>query len=545
MKRLGAFLALTVCLWLVTGGFGADLEGVKAIIELTEKEGIKIWTDKGCYETGEYMTIYFKAEHSGYLTVYDFMPDGSTAILFPNAYYQNNYIKGGVEYQLPAPGDPFKFKVVPPSGFGQGDREILWAVITEEEIGLPDPKGYSQKSLAYSIKATLEDLPEDIWWASDMHEFAYGPCEEEEARKEWTFMVYLNADDSFLSQVASDDFNEIEEGVCKVETYMDVIVLWDGLGTHHPTGKRYHVQCDQTSSLAHYTEGETVWSVGEVDMGSPKTLKEFVNWATSEFPAKHYALVIWDHGSGWKKAPAFVRGVSFDQTNNSGLTMKELRSALSEVPHLDIVGFDACLMQMIEVGYEIKDYADFLVGSEEIEGGDGWDYVRILSALKGMRTPDPGNFIKAMISGNAGTPAIKTISALKLTGFRRLAERVSKLAEKLISNYDEDAILSARKKVQKFYYDSYVDLRHFAELIRDNVHSSSVQAAARDVISAFDSALVSNWNKGGRWKDAKGLSIFLPDPDQVPSWYSGYTNANLQFVQDTKWKEFLEKFIGH
>jgi hypothetical protein len=41
---------------------------------------------------------------------------------------------------------------------------------------------------------------------------------------------------------------------------------------------------------------------------------------------------------------------------------------------LDIIGFDACLMSMYEVAAALAPYGRYLVASELLEPGDGWDY---------------------------------------------------------------------------------------------------------------------------------------------------------------------------
>jgi Clostripain family len=48
---------------------------------------------------------------------------------------------------------------------------------------------------------------------------------------------------------------------------------------------------------------------------------------------------------------------------------------------VDVVGMDACLMTMIEVAYEMRDYALVLVGSEKTEPGPGWPHAAILGVL--------------------------------------------------------------------------------------------------------------------------------------------------------------------
>src|SRR5438270_88029 len=36
------------------------------------------------------------------------------------------------------------------------------------------------------------------------------------------------------------------------------------------------------------------------DMGSYRTLQDFVSWGSQNYPADQLAVVVWDHGSGWR-----------------------------------------------------------------------------------------------------------------------------------------------------------------------------------------------------------------------------------------------------
>jgi hypothetical protein len=48
---------------------------------------------------------------------------------------------------------------------------------------------------------------------------------------------------------------------------------------------------------------------------------------------------------------------------------------------MDVIGFDACLMSMLETAYAFRRSASLLVSSEELEPGAGWDYVPIIRSL--------------------------------------------------------------------------------------------------------------------------------------------------------------------
>lgn len=134
------------------------------------------------------------------------------------------------------------------------------------------------------------------------------------------------------------------------------------------------------------------------NMGIPQTLAEFVNYCTENYPAAHYGLILWDHGGG----PLWGYG-SDELFRNDSLLMEEMRSAMDATvfgqgqtgaaqsakgsSRLDWVGFDACLMGGLESANLWKNYADYLVGSEELEPGRGWDYtfLRVLNETTDAR----------------------------------------------------------------------------------------------------------------------------------------------------------------
>ena len=136
------------------------------------------------------------------------------------------------------------------------------------------------------------------------------------------------------------------------------------------------------------------------NMGIPQTLSEFVSYCTENYPAQHYGLILWNHGGG----PLWGYG-SDELFKNDSLLLDELRSAMDETAfgqeqngqqrlRLDWVGFDACLMGGLESASLWKNYADYLVGSEELEPGRGWDYT-FLSVLN--ETGDPKEIVSRIV----------------------------------------------------------------------------------------------------------------------------------------------------
>ena len=112
-------------------------------------------------------------------------------------------------------------------------------------------------------------------------------------------------------------------------------------------------------------------------MGRPETLSDFIRWTTREYPAKKYALVLWDHGGG-SRTGLFVDEL-FD---NDILYLYELGQALADGgARFELVAIDACLMCSIETARTLAPYADYMVASEEVAAGYGSAFADWLTEL--------------------------------------------------------------------------------------------------------------------------------------------------------------------
>ncbi|GAH31165.1 unnamed protein product, partial [marine sediment metagenome] len=223
---------------------------------------------------------------------------------------------------------------------------------------------------------------------------------------EWTVMIYLDADNN-LEMAGINDINEME--MVGSTTDVNVVVqvdripysvlaanneghLDDSSNSNWTNTRRYYI----TQDFDPYTINSDLKSdLGELNMGNPSTLIDFATWAVTEYPAEKYLLVIWNHGGGFRSPASTTKDIAWDDTSGGDkITMSELEYALSAISiqmgkNVDIVGMDACLMAMTEVAYQIKDYADILVTSEESEPNDGWPYDTILGQLVSYPTMTP------------------------------------------------------------------------------------------------------------------------------------------------------------
>lgn len=206
--------------------------------------------------------------------------------------------------------------------------------------------------------------------------------------REWTVLVYLNADNDLYR---FGYLNMAQMEAVGSTNNMNVVVQFDPEPAGMPT-TRYYVTKNPNPVNGKITS-QVLETMPETDMGSAKTLTEFLAWGVKAYPAKKYAVIIWNHGNGWK-------GVSYDDNPTSNLSMPELRSGLENMNSLiaqqrrvrntgaqiDLLNFDACIMSTLEVAYELKDTAKVMVGSQFNEPGEGENYTTFLAPIAAKPT---------------------------------------------------------------------------------------------------------------------------------------------------------------
>jgi len=119
------------------------------------------------------------------------------------------------------------------------------------------------------------------------------------------------------------------------------------------------------------------------NMGDAQTLYDFLDFANTNYPADKVAVTFWNHGGG------SVTGAAFDELHGlDSLDLGEMYQAFDAVwpanaedPALELVGFDTCLMATVDVAAVFQNFAKYLVGSEEVEPGNGWLYSGWMDAL--------------------------------------------------------------------------------------------------------------------------------------------------------------------
>jgi hypothetical protein len=201
--------------------------------------------------------------------------------------------------------------------------------------------------------------------------------------KAWTVMVYMVGSDlEPESHWASQDILEMLQGTVSSNNTSNLVITTGGSTRNGwTTVKRSLIENGQQYVLS---------DLGEKNMGDPQTLSDFVIWSKANFPAQHYALILWNHGGGTQ---GYGKDIS-PAGNGKMMTLNQLDQAYKSIRQqiektLDLVVYDACLMASIEVAEVTARLANAMAGSAELEPGHGIDYAHLLSNI-GASPPDNG-----------------------------------------------------------------------------------------------------------------------------------------------------------
>ena len=250
-------------------------------------------------------------------------------------------------------------------------------------------------------------------------------------------------------------------------------------------------------------------------MGDAETLTDFLLWGQKEYPCEQNMLILWDHGGGSAKGVCFDENYAFDS-----LSLTELKEALDAAAlhqKLDFITYDACLMATIEVISVMKDYADYMIASEEMIPGGGMDYQALCETFASDRSNEEiGKSICDAFMDKCAKTSKDTYSTLSLIDLSHSDELVNQFdACSAFLNKMADTenffshLTAAAKKREKFGMDhpfddssNMVDMVNFFDLAWDEGLSMV------DLISAVDKAVPYIVNSGNR--NNEGVSFYYP-----------------------------------
>ncbi len=411
------------------------------------------------------------------------------------------------------------------------------------------------------------------------------PPSSEAAEKEWTVLLYLNGKNALANQaistlkqmefVGSDQKMDFVAQVGRAKSPLDRFSKdWSGVRRYHVqhNGKEFTPAEIVKGALMGFLPGQTrkiespvVQDLGQADMGSARSLEEFLEWGIQAYPAKRYMVVMMGPSTG-------VSGMMRDDTTGNQMKVPDLGQALANVHEktgrkIDVLNLDGSATNTMELAYQIKDHVGYMVGSQGIQSGSGMPLAMMANEMKKANTDQPQDALTmarymTLMNSMAATASqfSSTISAIDLEKMDDVKKAWDGLSQELLAAevpaakirelLDKTQDFQGRSKNQA--YQNSRDAFHFAQLVQADPQLSNprIQSAAQAAMEAIEGALVGDAALGRYDKNAHGMSVFgpthygffRPDGTPIPKDFSHEAHYDkIAFAADTGWDEVLTK----
>lgn len=350
--------------------------------------------------------------------------------------------------------------------------------------------------------------------------------------------LYFNASDPNLQQDIVPTIDGLESAFARLSKSerekSAFLVQVDAPG--HPAAGRYRIAPD-TRSGRFSSLVSPAPDYGKHEPDPSATLEGFLAWAENEAPAASRVLILGGHGTA---AGATLLGGRETMTVGQGVSVVSLAITLSKYAPYDAIAFENCLTQTIEILYELKDAAKYLVGSEEVL--TAFDYEALTGRLVGSRGAKDvadafiGAYRKDKDRGLRGY----TLSAVRSAALPAVAAAVKGWADQAYK--DCHALIAVHRHARHFAKDypglADTESKDLGDLMgRFGATAAVGHKEAKAVLTAVDDAVT------GRSfpKNGTGIAIYLPAKVE-PSEIQALRYTSLKFVRDgggMSWLRFL------
>jgi len=301
---------------------------------------------------------------------------------------------------------------------------------------------------------------------------------------------------------------------------------------------KYHVISNRTI--------EEVQDLGNMDMGKPEQLTNFIEWGQGTYPADHYILVFWDHGGGalggfggYRKEDSSPE----DFPAAANLNLKQLRDVVetnvqNTGKKFELIGFDACMMGTLEVANSFKNSSRYMVASQDIEPGVGWDWKAMMNFI--VAFPDASGaeigeaianayLAKLELDQSASQATLSVIDLAMMEPLNTALAGFSEWQERLLIDTDAWLDLAVSRSSAMDFYTSDLDLDGSADMVDIVSLLDKISVDHRNVPeivnlkNALEKAVIHKVAGESR-TSASGLSLMFPT-------YTVWSDLNIAFYE--------------
>lgn len=362
---------------------------------------------------------------------------------------------------------------------------------------------------------------------------------------EWNYLIYMAADNN-LERFALKNIDEIKNAL-NGSMNLNVIVLLDRSPGYDKTLGNWTGTKLFLLSNGENLDGDLIFDFGECDMTSPAVLENFLDFCEKYFPADKTLLDVWSHGKGVYPDCVFIqkekprnaniaRSIMQDYTTgyDAEMSIRNFCCVLKAYceknrKRFDILQFDCCYMQSVEILWELENCADYVVASESELPANGSDYKKTVELLQTESQENYSvaeNMVDSFMEKYGNAMISVSYSVIDMKKFANAKEKLKALFESLYfeNNLEFSKLLNLRKDIHPFdsKYEEYVDLPRLLNKIAKE-HSAMHPGQSNkfpDAICALENCIVKNITTKNYENVLFGMSVNFPYSEKLLNHYA-------------------------
>ncbi len=381
-----------------------------------------------------------------------------------------------------------------------------------------------------------------------------------ESAAEWTFLLYCGTVDNEFSFSTKKLLDLLGSAVISPRVNFVYEI------SHGDRTERGRIRSRDGDSGA--LVAEVLASQPPIETAAADSIASFIDWATRTFPSRYTALIFKDHASAsslpaarrathrpsWL-APTAAALAHKDRLPRSGdigmiladgrtqtcVSDRELRTIVKKtrLGHVDIYAFDACSMSTVEVAYEIRNVASYMVASEEYIGDDDFPYAGALTLCSTELHVGPHRLSRELAPKSTKRRTKARLVAVELAWMDLLTRQLDDVAGVLCDLLPKSFAKIADVQGHLTAFPGAVQF----DLLQVLEHCGAGLPASADLarcVAKAKGTLDKAWSGTPPVLDkACGLGIFFPAVNGVRE-LIGY--GALAFPHRSRWGQFLAEF---
>ncbi|WP_421942730.1 clostripain-related cysteine peptidase [Pedobacter sp.] len=327
-------------------------------------------------------------------------------------------------------------------------------------------------------------------------------------------LVYMEANND-LRYDALNSINMMEKGASNLDGTLLVYVKTSSV-------RSYLLKIKYDSDINKIVS-DTVKVFENSPASDAEFLKDVVKYAQQEYPAESYGLVLWSHATAWAPVSTAIKTKSFGRDTGKEIDIIDLKNALPS--NLEFIIFDACSMGGVEVLYEFKDKAKYIIASPAETIAESFPYQNITSLLfkTSAELPQVAKAYYDYYNAYQDDRQSATVVLIKTSELVGLAAEMKSLMAK--NKKLGDKFISENIQRLDFTYNFPVATYDFGDFLEHNFTAADLNLMNTQLNKTIlYKAATSNF-LGYPIKKFSGLTCYIP--------YSG--DVNLTYYKKLQW----------